>query len=225
VKPDLTPRPAYVAFAAVGRLMNAAKPIGRVDMGNELLKAFAFETKIDGIDRETIVAWSETTPTNVETRPAEKLYDYLGREMPRRKDVKLTPAPVFMILPPGGSKRLKIEAAPTKPKWKSGMPNPVVLQLIGKSDWKRSAFQLDESKELRLVAYNFGEKSASGRLTLEGASGAPPYLELDSGDRVEHTIQVNGPGTVTARLELGIDAHALVSARTIVMPAATGPNN
>ena len=37
VHQDLTPRPAYVAFAAVGRLLNGAEPIGRVDLGNEKL--------------------------------------------------------------------------------------------------------------------------------------------------------------------------------------------
>ena len=36
VHTDLTPRPAYVAFAAVGRLLNAAEPIGRVDLGDEV---------------------------------------------------------------------------------------------------------------------------------------------------------------------------------------------
>jgi hypothetical protein len=218
VKPDLSPRPAYVAFAAVGRLMNGAKPIGRVELGDELLKAYVFKTKIDGMDRETLVAWSETKPTNVKTRPAEKLYDYLGRELPLQKSVTLTPAPVFMTLPTGGSKQLNVDPAPTKPKWQPGKACPVVLQLIGKGDWKQSAFQLDDSKELRLVVYNFGKRTARGPINIEGATEAPgatTVIEIPAGERVERTLTANGTDNVTAKLPLGDMGTAVVSARIV----------
>ena len=134
VHTDLTPRPAYVAFAAVGRFLNDAKPIGRVDLGDEKLKAYVFRTQVDGAERETLVAWSETKQTKVSVQPAATVYDYLGREMPRRKRVRLTRAPVFMVLPPGGSKELTVEPPPAKAAWQDGKACPVVLQLIGKGD-------------------------------------------------------------------------------------------
>ena len=61
---------------------------------------------------------------------------------------------------------------PAKPKWVEGKASPVVLQLLGKGDFKQSAFQLDETNELKLVAYNFGDKPARGKLSIEGATAA-----------------------------------------------------
>ena len=120
VHTDMTPRPAYVAFAAVGRLFNGAKPLGRVNLGDDKLKAYVFATQVDGKPCETLVAWSETKPTNVEIRPAEKAYDYLGRELPHAKKNELTRSPVFFVLPSGGSHELKIDLPPAKAKWLDG---------------------------------------------------------------------------------------------------------
>ncbi len=178
VHTDLTPRPAYVAFAAVGRLLNAAEPIGRVDLGDEKLKGFAFRTVVDGAERETLVVWSEMKPTTVTFRPAEQAYDYLGRRLPKARKVELTRAPVFLLLPRGGSKELTIVPPPAKAKWLDGKASSVVLQLIGKGDLKQSAFQLDETNELRLVAYNFGDKPAHGKLSVAGATAAKTEIQL-----------------------------------------------
>jgi len=217
---DLTPRPAYVAFAAVGRLLNGATPIGRVDLGDEKLKAYVFKTQGDGGDRETVVAWSETNPTTVTiSAAAEKSYDYLGRELPLSGGtVELTRATVFVVLPPGGSKALKLIPPPAKAKWLDGAACPVVLQLIGHGDVKQSAFRLDESKELRLVAYNFSDKPVRGELRLEGATGAAKELELAPGAQEERTIKADGPGNVTARLNAGDAGTAVVSARVVTAP-------
>ena len=170
VHQDLTPRPAFVSFAAVGRLLNSAKPIGRVNLGDEKLKAYVFQTVVDGAEQETLVAWSETKPTDVTIQPAKKLYDYLGRELPQQKKVELTRA-VYFILPRGGAKELSVEPPPAKAEWREGQACPVVLQLLGKTDFKQSAFLLDAAKELRLVAYNFGDKAARGKISLQGAMG------------------------------------------------------
>jgi hypothetical protein len=211
---DLTPRPAYVAFAAVGRLLNAAKPIGRVDLGDDKLRAFVFRTVVDGADRETLVAWSETHETRVQIEGMEKLYDYLGRERRLRRRVNLTRAPVFIILPSGGSQKLQIKPAPEKPPALKGEPNNVVLQIIGTPDWKQSAFILDDSTQLRLAAYNFGDQPVTGQLSVEGALGAPATLEVAPGDRVVHRINALGAGAITARLSLADGTDAKVFART-----------
>jgi len=220
---DLTPRPAYVAFAAVGRFLNAAEPIGRVNLGDEKLRAFVFKTTVDQEQRETLVAWSETNPTMATIPSVEKAFDYLGREMPRKKKVNLTRAPVFLILPRGGSKKLNIEPPPPKPAWSDRKPCPVVLQLIGPTDFKQSSFQLDNSKQLRLIAYNFGETAASGKLNMEGATADWKELELAPGAREERNITVAGPGSVNARLDFGDGVQAIVSARVIAAAANTKP--
>jgi hypothetical protein len=215
VHTDLTPRPAYVAFAAVGRLLNAAKPIGRVDLGDEKLKGFVFRTVVDGAERETLVAWSEIKPTTVRLRPAEQAYDYLGRQKPKVGKVELTRAPVFLLLPRGGSKELTVVPPPEKAKWLDGKASSVVLQLIGNGDFKQSAFQLDKTNELNLVAYNFGDKPARGKLSVDGATAAKIDIELAPGAREEQSIKAGGSGKVTAKLDLGNAGHAIVTANVL----------
>jgi hypothetical protein len=90
VHQDLTPRPAYVAFAAVGRLLNDAKPFGKVNLGDVKLKAYLFKTMVDGAPAETIVAWSETIKTQSKFPTATKAYDCLGRELPNATSHDLT---------------------------------------------------------------------------------------------------------------------------------------
>ena len=96
---DMTPRPAFVSFAAVGRLLNGAVPLGRVDLGDDKLKGYLFSTKVDGADRETLVAWSETKPTTIDIPPAEMTYDYLGRELSHDGKVDLTRGKHVFMLP------------------------------------------------------------------------------------------------------------------------------
>jgi hypothetical protein len=213
VHTDLTPRPAYVAFAAVGRFLNDAKPIGRVDFGNDKLKGYGFSTVVDGVDCETIVAWSEMQPTKVPTGTVQKMYDYLGRNKPLANQVLLTREPVFFILPPGGSKQFKIEPPPVKAKRLDGDMCPVVLQLIGDGDEKQSAFLIDQSKELRLVAYNFADEKMSGTFTVDGAAISARDIVLAPGEREERAIRTNGAGNITARLNLGQSREAIVSAQ------------
>jgi hypothetical protein len=208
----------------VGRLLNDAKPIGRVDLGDDKLKAYAFETQVDGENKETLVAWSETDEKSVSIRAAEKTLDYLGREMPLRKKVKLTRAPVFFIMPPGGSKTLTVQPPPAKAEWREGKPSPIVLQLLGTTAFEQSALYVGKSKELKLVAYNFGSKAARGKLILKGATGDAGEINLAPGARDERTIVVDGQGTVTASLELSDLGTAIVSARTTMTPPAPKRN-
>jgi hypothetical protein len=220
VHKDLTPRPAFVAFATVGRLLNGAQPIGRVDLGDELLKGYVFSTEVDGVERETLVVWSETKKSTVEIRPAEMAYDYLGRKMPHPRTAELTRAPVFIVLPRGGSKDLKVEPPPAKAEWRTGRACPIVLQLIGNGDAGQSAFRLDETNELRLVAYNFGQHSARGKLSVEGATGGSGDIEIEPGGREERTIKADVFGKVLVRLIQDDVGHAVVSGR-VIMSSAT----
>lgn len=221
---DLTPRPAYVAFAAVGRLLNGAEPIGRVDLGDEKLKAYLFRTQVDGAERETLVAWSETNPMTVDIRETKAMYDYLGRELVRGGKVELTRATLFMVLLPGGSKDLKIEPPPAKVSWQDGIACPIVLQLIGKGDAALSAFRLNDAHELKLVAYNFGDQAARGALSAAGATVDGGPMEIEPGRRQERTIKVDNADSVTVRLDLGGLGQAVVSARATTSPAEAKPS-
>lgn len=215
VHKDLTPRPAYIAFAAVGRFFNDAKPLGRVKLGDDKLKAFVFETQVDGKKRETLVAWSETKPTTVEIRPAEKAYDYLGRELGAAKKTELTRSPIFFVLPRGGSHELKIDPPPAKAKWLEGKPGNVVLQLTGNADFKQSAFVLGDKKELQLVAYNFGEKAASGTLKVKGGEVESREFEIKPGERATREIAVKAAGDLSVTFEPEKGGRAVVSARVV----------
>jgi hypothetical protein len=217
VHPDLTPRPAYVAFAAVGRLLNGARPLGRVDLGDDRLKAYLFASRVDGQDRETLVAWSETKPTTIEIKGADRAYDYLGRELEASDKVELTRSTVFLVLPRGGSIGLRINPPPAQAPWRAGPICPVVLQLIGKGDAALSAFRLDGQAELRLVAYNFGSADAQGAMTVEGAATSIGAVELPAADRREWVIQPDGEGAVKFQLELKEGGRAVVQAN--VAPA------
>jgi hypothetical protein len=222
---DLTPRPAYVAFAAVGRLLNGARPLGRVDFGGDKLLGYAFETVVDGRPQETLVAWSETHPTTVDVPQAETAFDYLGRKLPEAKKIKLTRETVFFILPCGGARRLKVTPPPAKPPWREGDACPVVLQLIGKGDSAQSAFGAGESNHLQLAAYNFGESEVHGRLAVKGGSCDAVEIRLAPSERVQRTINVQAPGAVTVELDLGALGRAIVSARVIQPPASTAPGS
>lgn len=221
VHQDLTPRPAYVAFAAVGRLLNGAKPIGRVDLGDEKLKGYVFRTKVDGADRETLVAWSETHETQIDVPAAVQAYDYLGRELASGGNVRLTRETVYLLLPPGGSKQLQVEAAPTTPAWEEGAASAVVLQLIGDGNAAQSAFKLDPSCTLQLAAYNFGQAAARGKLVCRGGRVDVAELEIHPGERQVLPLKVDEAGAVTVRLDLESGGHAIVSARTIDAPEET----
>jgi hypothetical protein len=225
VHKDLTPRPAYVAFAAVGRLLNGATPIGRVDFGDEKLKGYLFATEVDGQKHETLVAWSETKPTTVEIPAAESMYDYLGRALPPATKVELGRATVFVVLPPGGSKGLKVAPSPAKAaRVDASPPCPIVLQLIGAGDVKQSALRTDQSKALRLVAYNFSDKAVRGRLRITGATGGPAEMDIAAGDRAEAIVTSDGSAIVTGRLETGDLGQAFVSSRIVLAAPATAPS-
>ena len=64
--------------------------------------------------------------------------------------------------------------------------------IVGKGDFKQSAFQLDETNELKLVAYNFGDKPARGKLSIEAATAAKSEIELARALARNRLIKANG---------------------------------
>ena len=70
----------------------------------------------------------------------------------------------------------------------------------------------------RLVAYNFGEKPARGKLTIGGAATPAGELAIQPGAREERTIRVHGAGDIPVRLDLGELGQAVVFARVTMTP-------
>jgi hypothetical protein len=112
---------------------------------------------------------------------------------------------------------------PAKAEWREGKASPVVLQLLGTTDFKQSVFVTGKSKDLKLVAYNFGKNAASGKLTVEGGTSSSNRLSIPPGGREERTITTNNTDKVTVRLDLGSEGTPIVSARLAKTPLATPP--
>ena len=225
---DLTPRPAYVALAAVGRCLAGAKPLGRWRPGSDI-NVYAFRARPDGEERDVLVMWAENEvdwPERGRTTASWKLpanlsvlgaFDYLGRSLGTAIPQPLRSAPVFVILPAGQASMLPLEAARPPASRREGSPSPVVLQLslprtsIRKVEdlaWSEAyAYQAasGQTLELKLRSYNFGTRPAAGRWQLVHQ---PPGWEvtlansdftLAPGQRLESTGSLRIPANAATR--------------------------
>ncbi len=84
---DLTPRPGYLALAAVGRLLAGARPLGQLKTEDPALHGFCFRAKPDGKQRVVLVAWSDGPSYRLTMLRAAPLqvFDHLGAEEGRRR--------------------------------------------------------------------------------------------------------------------------------------------
>ncbi|HUW60470.1 MAG TPA: hypothetical protein VMZ06_05645 [Candidatus Bathyarchaeia archaeon] len=192
LRPDLTPRPSYVALAAVGRLLAGARCLGRWRLeGAPDAHVYAFHARPDGIARDVLVAWTEQRadwPERGTARVAWEpplglevahVYDYLGRSLGDTVPPELTSQPVFVLTAPGDADRLPLDTVPLPP-WREGAVSPVVLQLdmpgrravMRKEAWtqehERTA-ELRADTALVIAAYNFGDTPVHGTVVLEQA--------------------------------------------------------
>ena len=200
---DLTPRPGYLALAAVGRLLADAKPLGRVDIGDNLGQGYFFSAKPDGKAADVVVAWTKTNATLELPVVPCACYDHLGRTVPvTGKVLKVNRAPVYAVL--GKGEHPKLLPPPKPAKLRSGKPTPVVLQalmpdqdvVLNKSAYK---FGASQKRLVPVFLYNFGTEKAAGRLNLttpEGWTGdCPRDMEIAPGERKGLTLTLTRPGT------------------------------
>lgn len=212
LRPDFTPRPGFLALAAVGRLLADARPLGRLKSDDKTLHAYAFRAKPDGQTRTVLVAWKNEKPTKW-IPPMEPItaFDYLGRELPVQEVIEmsggpvpmvLSSGPIFVVLPDGAEVKLDLDPAPVKPDWLEGKPSSIVLQCL----LPKKRVQLDKSAyhiakgatdNIPIYVYNFGSDPADVKLSVKGPEGwkisLAESIRIAPGERKMLTLSLDVP--------------------------------
>ncbi len=211
---DLTPRPGFVALAAVGRLLADAEPLGKLRPPGPI-EGYLFAAKPDGRSARVLVAWADgegiAWPLPETPRAC---FDHLGRELLLEQGaaVHLGRAPIFVVF--NERVQLPLIAPPSPARLLRGKPSPIVLQAL----WherdlllEQSAYKIETNcpTAVPLFLYNFGPRSARGHLRLttpEGWTGQfPGQIEIAPGERRELPLTLartstDAPGEATFRI-------------------------
>lgn len=239
LRPDLTPRPGYVALAAVGRWLADARPLGRLRSANPALRAFLFEARPDGRTRAVLVAWATNGPAELRLPMApEVVLDHLGRLGPAAATLRLSNAPVLVVLRRAAAQRLDVDRPPQPPPRLPGPASPLVLQALWPQEQialKQSAYRIRAGTVARLplYLYNLGRQPASGRLRASGPADWQVALE-QAQDRAAASASSSGaePAEVTQqpdRWSTSLDVLPLPpqerkELRLVVLCPASSPN-
>ncbi|MBN1855222.1 MAG: hypothetical protein JW829_20995 [Pirellulales bacterium] len=189
---DLTPRPSYVALAAIGRLLAGARCLGRWENPEHPnTHVIAFRAVPDGVPHDVLVAWAEQPgdwPQRGNTRAdwtfppditVHAVFDYFGRPLDSSPPSQLTSAPIFVLLPHNDAEKLPLTGPAKNADDRQGAPSPIVLQIqmpfstTHKADGPRWSHDYVHSitpgieTELTLFAYNFSNERADGTIRLE----------------------------------------------------------
>jgi hypothetical protein len=188
---DLSPRPSYVALAALGRFLSGARALGRWkgEAGTDV-RIHAFRSFPDARERDLLVAWAErevdwpergktTAPWPLSADlPIETVHDFLGRPLGSRVPERLTGSPIYVVLPAGAADGLPLVPPPRVP-WREGVVSPIVLQCalpreaaleVKATPWAcefENRVEGGRAVELPIFIYNFGRETARGRVALE----------------------------------------------------------
>lgn len=190
---DRTPRPSYVALAALGRFLAGAKCLGKWDIPDQPhAHVYAFAAEPDGKERDVLVAWAEKPgdwskrgKTVVDWSLPENatvtgVYDYLGRDLRSKVPAQLTSSPVFVLLESGKASALPLRSRPTG-TYREGKTCPIVMQLalprshsvdVKQIPWAcdhEHQVEPDKEMDLPLYVYNFGNKTLSGEIHIAHA--------------------------------------------------------
>ncbi len=216
---DLTPRPAFVALAAVGHLLADAQPLGQLAGQPGEVWAFAFRASPNGQPKAVLVAWSEGVLQRLALPVApQAVFNHLGRPLivPADGVLEVARAPVFVLLPVDAARRLQLRKAPPKAPPSEGQPCPVVLQAVWPEkqvDLKNSAYKLaaGKSQAIPVYVYNFSHLTATGSMAATGQAGwkvslseiagaqgseiagAQGKVQIAPGERIELTLNVQPP--------------------------------
>ncbi len=229
---DLTPRPAYVALAAAGRLLAGARPLGRLRTASASIHGYLFRAKPDGTPADVLVIWSDhDTDLELPETPIA-CSDHLGRNIETDgRWLRLTPAPKYVLFSPGA--HFDLASPPATPPFLPGKPSPIVLQallpertiVLNKSAYKLPALQ---PAAIPVYAYNFGKQTVHGRVEVKAPSDCrvqfPEEVTLQPGDRKELAFHLTCDSTNTSVITLRVVGHfgaagkAVLSLRLIPNP-------
>jgi hypothetical protein len=207
---DLTPRPAFMALAAVGRLLADAKPIGKWKNENPKIHGYVFKAKPDGQEKFVIVLWSNAGDKLVQLNvPTEKIFDEYGRETKGSwvGEVKLQNQPQIAITSIDPSGQMQLEPPPKAPPIVDGKASPVVLQVLMPDASRvvnKSLYQIAAGQTVQLFAYNFGDHPVKGELKVESSgdwklSMPSGRVELKPNDRYEIPLKIDTPAKPTTQ--------------------------
>jgi len=203
----MTPRPAFVALAAVGRLLADARPLGKLRTSNTQLSAYLFRASPDGAACEVMVAWTASQRASLELPviPSE-VYDLLGREISQTNaTVTVATAPVFVILPENTASELSLQLPPQAAAVREAKPCPVVLQALWPKErvaLQRSAYRIVSHRRetVPIYAYNFGTNRVAGGFRITAPQGwnvtFPEQLVIDPGARIRLELTIDDIGRV-----------------------------
>ena len=234
---DLTPRPGYVALAAVGRWLAGARPLGRWAGAPEGVRMYLFRSRPGGRVRDVGVVWSEFGERTVElpVRP-EAVRDGLGRGLPVTRTLRVGRAPLFVVFRAGEGAAWVDEGPPARPVWRPGGASPVVLQAlwpVERVDLAQSAYRVETGQpvEVPVRLYHFGERPVRGRLVVQVPEGwdarFPSDLVLRPGEMQEHRLRLTAhagrsrwirPVRIVARVEGEPDAMLSFRLMPVPMP-------
>ena len=212
LRPDLTPRPGFVALAAAGRLLADARPLGRVKAGNDSIQGFLFRAKPDGCPADVLVTWSKSETAFELSQPPKACFDHLGRQRGGTgKVLSLGRAPVYAVLAAGT--QLQLAPAPAAPKKLAGKASPVVFQALLPEDrivLEKSAYKIPAgpTASVPIYLYNFSPKPARGKLNASvslqpnGSATPEPWgaemlreVDVAPGERKELALLLAGVST------------------------------
>ncbi|NGO39069.1 hypothetical protein G4L39_06615 [Limisphaera ngatamarikiensis] len=174
---DLTPRPGYVALAAVGRWLAGARPVGRMRTGPEGVQVYVFRARPDGDERDVAVVWSDAGPKELTLPgPPLQIRDVLGRLQPAVRVLRAGRAPQFVVFRAGRAAGWAEESAPARPVERPGQPSPVVLQAVWPAErveLAQSAYRVavDRPVEVPIRLYHFGSRPVRGRVEVRVPEG------------------------------------------------------
>lgn len=227
---DMTPRPGYVALAALGRLLAGARCLGRLPSEASDLHVYGFRPRPDGRERDVLVAWTEKNVGWADRGRAnrdwklpkgivpEGCFDYLGREISLADPVALTSAPIYLVLPEGQCDGLSL-ARPEESARRAEDACSVVLQCampkgtaknIERIPWASEYdYQLEAGMPRRvpIYAYNFGSEAVRGTVRLEslppGCRAEPTEreVEIEPMERVELPVRITITKDMTAEAD------------------------
>lgn len=248
---DHTPRPGYVALAAVGRLLAGARCLGRLPpTAGDSPRVYAFDVALGGQPKVVLVAWSDSGQPWPGPLPPhiEAVADYLGRDLGTAIPPTLGPAAVFVVLSAEAGRALKLAPPPAAAPRRDGAPSPVVLQLnephtainLSADAYTRRA---GETAALEIVVYNFASHPVAGSLSAEvlpvGWLLKPPSwrVELAAQERRVLSGQLTLPAggrtlldgnAVKLRGEFGADGRPVLAFNVVtpladLTPALTQP--